>query len=86
MILSRSARQGRQLLQSTKGAVNVAPKAKKVETITVEMSEPQEKKHVTRYDEASGRPDAALRSIYIDRQALANIGSPAKIKVTIEPA
>jgi hypothetical protein len=56
-------------------------------TVSVVLDNPQPKKLVTRFDAADTEPpDAALTSIYVNKQALANLGDPAKIKVTIEAA
>lgn len=52
--------------------------------VTVVLSDPQEKKHVTRYD--STDDDAALSSVYVSKSTIKTLGSPAKIKVTIEAA
>jgi hypothetical protein len=56
-------------------------KATKIEVI---MHEPQAKKRVTRFDAED--PKAAMTSAYVEKEALASIGSPDKIKVTIEAA
>lgn len=53
-------------------------------SIVVELEDPKEKKHVTRYD--SEDPKGAMLSAYINKEALATIGSPDKVKITIEAA
>lgn len=52
--------------------------------LTVTLENPQEKKHVTRYD--ANDEDAAMSSVYINKAALKKLGNPAKVKVTIEVA
>lgn len=49
--------------------------------LVVTMDNPDEKKHVTKYeaDDAS-----VMSSAYISKAALKDIGSPAKVKITIE--
>ena len=53
-------------------------------SIVVELGDPSPKKHVTRYD--ADEPDAALSSVYVNKAALAKIGNPDSIRVTIEAA
>lgn len=59
----------------------MAPKPK---AVTVTLSDPQEKKLVTRFN--SSDDDAALSSVYVSKAALKTLGNPSKIKVTIEAA
>lgn len=61
----------------------MAAKTKQVVTI---LSDPVEKKHVIRYDASDALVDPALRSVYVDKDALSKLGNPSKIKVTIEAA
>jgi hypothetical protein len=55
-----------------------------VKQIVVTLSNPQEKKSVTRFDATDD--DAALRTVYVDKAALAKLGNPDAIKVTITKA
>lgn len=55
-----------------------------VKKLTVVMENPQEKKHVTRYDAVGDDP--AMSSSYVNKAQLKTLGDPAKIKVTIEAA
>lgn len=58
--------------------------AKKTTKVEVTLTDPQEKKLVTRFD--CPDDDGALRSIYVDKGALTKLGNPDAIKVTIEAA
>ena len=58
----------------------MAPKPK----VTVTLSAPQPKKSVTRFDNTD--EGAALANVYVSNAALAEIGNPNAIKVTIEAA
>jgi hypothetical protein len=58
----------------------MAPK----KTVTVILSDPDEKKHVVRYNNAD--EDAALSSVYVNKKAVKALGDPAKVKITIEAA
>jgi hypothetical protein len=53
-------------------------------SIIVELGTPQPKKHVTRYDSVEESDD--VNSIYVAKSAIEAIGSPDKIRVTIEAA
>lgn len=59
----------------------MAPKGK---SVTVVLSDPQEKKTVTRFD--NDTDGAALKSVYVDHAALKTLGNPSKVKITIEAA
>lgn len=61
----------------------MARAAKKL--VTVVMIDPQEKKHVTRYD-AADEDDPAMSTAYISKSALDELGNPESIKITIEAA
>jgi hypothetical protein len=50
--------------------------------VVVELGTPQPKKHSVRFDASD--PDAALTSVYVSNAALAELGDPKKLKVTIE--
>lgn len=52
--------------------------------VTVILSDPDEKKHVTRFNNSD--EDAAMSSVYISKAALKKIGNPSKVKLTIEAA
>lgn len=52
--------------------------------VSVILSAPVEKKHSVRYDAANGDENPAMTSAYISKDALAQLGNPPKIKVTIE--
>ena len=52
--------------------------------ITVVLGSPQQKKSVVRFD--SAEEDAALRSVYVDKRALKELGDPSSISITIEAA
>lgn len=56
----------------------------KITKVTTTLAKPSEKKHVVRYD--SSDDDAALSSVYVSNAAIASLGNPKKIKVTIEAA
>lgn len=58
--------------------------AKKATEISVVLEDPQPKKHVVRYD--SSEDDPAMSSVYISKKAFEALGSPAKVKITIEVA
>ena len=60
----------------------MAAKAKR--TVTVILGAPQEKKNTTRYDSNEDNP--AMRTVYIDKVALSELGNPARVKITIEAA
>jgi hypothetical protein len=60
------------------------PIKKSSNKLVVELGEPQEKKMVTRYD--SNEDDSALANVYVNKAALKTIGSPARIRITIEAA
>ncbi len=53
-------------------------------SVQVELGNPQEKKHSTRFDALSD--DAALSSAYVTKAALNELGNPGKIRITIEAA
>lgn len=46
---------------------------------------PQEKKNVIRFDAPKGN-EKPLRTVYVDKEGLKELGNPARIKVTIEAA
>jgi len=52
--------------------------------ITVVLGSPQQKKSVVRFD--SDDDNAALRSVYVDKRALKELGDPSSISITIEAA
>jgi len=59
----------------------MAPKPK---SVSVVLDTPQPKKSVTRFDNTD--EGSALGNVYVRNAALAQIGNPDKIKVTIEAA
>ena len=54
----------------------------KSKSLVVTMDTPQRKKNVTRFDSPETKP--AMNNAYINNEALASIGNPERIKVTIE--
>lgn len=54
----------------------------KQKNIKVELTNPQEKKNVVRYD--ADDKDAAVSTIYVRKDGLKSIGNPKSITVTIE--
>lgn len=56
----------------------------KTDKIVVEMDSPEEKKRVKRF--FSLDPKDAVTGIYVEKDALAKLGDPDKIIVTIEAA
>ena len=59
---------------------------KQNDKIEVILGDPQPKKHVTRFDDVTKRPDSPLRSVYIDNQVLDTLGNPEQVRITIEAA
>lgn len=57
---------------------------KKSKSVSVTLGSPQPKKAVTRYD--STADDAALSTVYVSKAALAELGNPDSITVTITAA
>ncbi len=57
---------------------------KNTKSVQVELSNPQEKKSVTRFDATDD--DAAMSTAYITKAALAKIGNPDSVLITIEAA
>lgn len=53
-----------------------------VKKVTVVLTDPQPKKSVTRYD--CDKDGAAMRTAYVDKDAIAKLGNPDSIRVTIE--
>lgn len=53
-------------------------------SVSVEMDLHSEHKKVRRY--TNGDTKAAMSSTYITKEALAKIGNPDRVKITIEPA
>jgi hypothetical protein len=62
------------------------PPAAKTVSVTVVLDNPQEKKNSVRYDAPKGDKSAAMTTAYVLKTALAKIGNPEKIKITIEAA
>jgi len=58
--------------------------APKKTTVTVELGNPQAKKHVVRYD--ATEDDAAMTSAYVSKSAVTQLGNPETIKITVEAA
>lgn len=58
--------------------------AKSNAKVTVVLGQPQEKKHVVRFDATDD--DAAMSSSYITKAAIKELGNPKKVKITIEAA
>jgi hypothetical protein len=59
-------------------------KASSGKAVVVEMTDPQEKKHTTRFDNTE--EGAAMTSVYISKAALKEIGNPKAVRITIEAA
>jgi hypothetical protein len=57
---------------------------KSVTKFEVVLTDPKPKKAVTRYD--NKQEGMALSNVYVSNEALASLGDPVKIKVTIEAA
>ena len=53
-------------------------------TVQVVLENPQPKKAVTRYDATD--ENAALANAYITHAALASLGNPERVRITIEAA
>lgn len=62
----------------------MAPAKKTGKSVTVTLESPQPKKHVVRYD--SSADDAAIANAYITKVALAELGNPERVTVTITAA
>jgi hypothetical protein len=62
----------------------MAKKAAIAKKVTVELGEPQAKKHVVRFDAEA--EDAAISNLYVTKVAMEKLGNPEAIKVTIEAA
>jgi hypothetical protein len=60
--------------------------ASKTTSVSVVLDTPQEKKNSVRFDAAKADKDAAMTTAYVLKTALAKIGNPDKIKITIEAA
>lgn len=60
----------------------MAKKASK--SVTVELENPQPKKHVVRFDAAD--ENAAISNVYITKVAMEKLGNPDSISITIEAA
>jgi len=60
----------------------MAPK----KTVTVILEDPKAKKSVVRYDAAEDAENPAVANAYIDKAALATLGNPDRVKITIEAA
>jgi len=58
--------------------------ASKSKSVKVTLSEPQEKKHVVRFD--ADADDAAISNVYVSKDAIKKLGNPSEIVVTIEAA
>jgi Cu/Ag efflux protein CusF len=54
--------------------------------VSVVLDTPQEKKNTVRYDADKAVKDPAMTTAYVSKAALAKIGNPDKIKITIEAA
>lgn len=58
-----------------------------VKKIEQTLGSPDEKKHSTKFNESdSAKGDDPFQSAYIRKVALAKLGNPDKIKITIEAA
>lgn len=57
---------------------------KKSKSVQVVLSEPDEKKHVVRFN--SDEDDAAMSSVYISKAAIKELGNPKSVRITIEAA
>lgn len=55
-------------------------------SVIVYLNEPDPKKAVIRYYSEDGDEDPAMSSAYISKAALTKIGTPERIKITIEAA
>lgn len=62
----------------------MAKQAGKTKSVKVTLTDPKPKKSVTRFD--CEEDDAALTSVYVSKDALAKLGDPDSIVVTIEAA
>lgn len=63
-----------------------APTSKAVTSVSVVLDTPQEKKNTVRYDAPKGDKAAAMTTAYVAKSALAKIGNPDRIRITIEAA
>ena len=59
----------------------MAPKPK---TVTVEFDQRSDKKNVVRFD--TSETDAAVTSVYVSKAAMATLGDPQAVSITIEAA
>jgi len=57
---------------------------KKSSKVTVELSNPQPKKHVVRFD--ADDENAGISNVYITKVAMEKLGNPDSISITIEAA
>jgi len=58
----------------------------KTAVVSVILDTPQEKKNTVRYDATGDKKTAAMTTAYISKTALAKLGNPERVKLTIEAA
>jgi hypothetical protein len=57
--------------------------SKTAKSFSVVLDTPQAKKSVVRYDHNGGEDDPLMTAGYFDKDKIAALGDPAKIKVTV---
>lgn len=57
-----------------------------VKKISVTLGSPQQKKNVVRFDADESEENPAMRTAYISKSVISDLGNPEEIKLTIEAA